>query len=383
MCLIHSVQLGELLNPEDLRRQLLEYCLGIERKGSDVDVETDLGRVPEDRVISPFDSLFEQRVYNRVSDRGYTVFPQWETLGRKIDLVVVGGSNRLAVECDGDTWHGPEQYDHDMARERDLRRCDWDFFRVLGSEFYRDPSAALQPLWELLEEHKIRPVYSNEPEPQSIETLTQESDEPAEVDLAQLPEIMESEDPDLTPLIGVTVDADAGTESSAADNVAPYQAWTTERDIADPSAASWEEVLGVLVEIVETEGPILGLRLYQEYVKAAGKKKVGSRTAKILNRASHRAVNDGLLISDNPLNEKGQKAKTFRLNTQPEAPIRGLGPRDLFDVPPLELAAVIEFVRNHQDDKEEWFKAVLNFYGLRRLTKKVKERLSDVLNLLA
>ena len=44
--------------------------------------------VPDDVRVPPFDSLFEQRVFNRLIDRGYTVVPQIEAMGYRIDMVV-------------------------------------------------------------------------------------------------------------------------------------------------------------------------------------------------------------------------------------------------------------------------------------------------------
>ena len=84
--------------------------------------------------------------------------PQHRVHGFRIDLVVLGDHSRLAVECDGDEWHGPEQYARDMAHQRDLERCGWRFFRLRASEFYRDPDAALEPLWALLHERGIAPA---------------------------------------------------------------------------------------------------------------------------------------------------------------------------------------------------------------------------------
>ena len=59
--------------------------------------------------------------------------------GYRIDLVVTGGESRLAVECDGDEWHGAEQFEKDLARQQDLERVGWRFVRIRESEFYLDP----------------------------------------------------------------------------------------------------------------------------------------------------------------------------------------------------------------------------------------------------
>ena len=44
-----------------------------------------------------------------------------------------------------------------MERQRQLERCDWEFFRVRGSAFYANKDAALEKLWPALEEREIFP----------------------------------------------------------------------------------------------------------------------------------------------------------------------------------------------------------------------------------
>ncbi|WP_232211904.1 AAA domain-containing protein, partial [Saccharomonospora halophila] len=156
----HSLGRDELHNPEDMRFQLLDYCYGVIDRGevgAEGTPDGGVRPVPEDTPVAPFDSLFEQRVYNRIIDRGYTVLPQYEAAGYRIDLVVLGGQTRLAVECDGDEWHGPDRFEHDLARQRDLERCGWRFFRIPESLFYADPSAVLSGLWDLLRDMGIHP----------------------------------------------------------------------------------------------------------------------------------------------------------------------------------------------------------------------------------
>src|SRR5699024_9287815 len=77
--------------------------------------------------------------------------------GKRIDLVVEGGQARLAVECDGDHWHGADQYEDDMLRQKQLERCGWEFFRVRESAFYANRKEALARLWPVLEERRIYP----------------------------------------------------------------------------------------------------------------------------------------------------------------------------------------------------------------------------------
>lgn len=53
----------------------------------------------------------------------------------RIDFVIEGGGKRLAVECDGERWHGPEKLADDMARQAIPERPGWCFARIRGSQF--------------------------------------------------------------------------------------------------------------------------------------------------------------------------------------------------------------------------------------------------------
>ncbi|MFD0883426.1 histone-like nucleoid-structuring protein Lsr2 [Streptosporangium algeriense] len=153
MWLFHSVS-PDLLSPVCLRRSLLTYMLN----PPTAPLMTPLDDVTSDDPHPDFDSLFEQRVFLRIRQRGYHVVPQVEVNGRRLDLVVSGAKGRLAVECDGDFWHGtPEQREADLDRERELKRAGWRFWRVRESEFYFDPAAAMESLWDELDRRGILP----------------------------------------------------------------------------------------------------------------------------------------------------------------------------------------------------------------------------------
>ena len=154
--LFHTVQLEDL-SRECMRYRILSYML-------------DPARQPTIEQEQVFDSEFERAVYQRLTARGYHVRSQvavGDPTSRRyrIDLVVEGIKGRLAVECDGDQWHGPERHEQDMSRQRDLERAGWIFERVRGSEFYRDPERALQPVWSTLDRLEIRPGGIGRPTP--------------------------------------------------------------------------------------------------------------------------------------------------------------------------------------------------------------------------
>lgn len=164
LVLFHTATLNDL-NPECMRYKLLEYCQNFRQSPLSVD-GIDLSRLREmahssDRrrgtQPAPFESWFEVDVFINIADRGFRIVPQYRVAEYRIDLVVEGAKSRLAVECDGDEWHGIEEYERDNVRERVLVRCGWRFFRVRGHEYYRDPAVSLTSLWKTLKDSGIEP----------------------------------------------------------------------------------------------------------------------------------------------------------------------------------------------------------------------------------
>ncbi|AXB48374.1 hypothetical protein A4R43_09275 [Amycolatopsis albispora] len=374
--LFHSVGLDDLVNQACMRFQLLDYSYGVMRRGQGTGDGAG-NAVPEDQRVDPFDSLFEQRVYNRIIDRGYTVLPQYETLGYRIDLVVVGGRGRLAVECDGDDWHGPDVYERDLARQRDLERCGWRFFRIPGSAFDVDPAAALSGLWDVLQEEGIhpsgyRPLTADNAAPEVAEARPHVADEHTTV----LPNLQaERQWP-------TGEEAQEPTEDVVSEGVLePYASYTG--TLVPVAEASRQELIDGIREIVAVEGPVLGERIHSAYVHCSGGRRVGSQLARTLNSAVTAAVRQGLLEVDNPLGQSGVRPLTYRLPDQPLVRSRQLGPRDLGDVPPRELATLIADTAEHHGwaDEETLFRAVLESLGLKRLTRNVHDRLSGLVEL--
>ena len=150
--LFHSMT-PEQLNQECVRYKLLNHFL-VPPEGDVTPFEEPVSRGSNHPA---FDSLFEQRVFLDIRERGYVARPQVEAYGYRIDIVVAGSHRKLAVECDGHAWHGPEQYADDLARQRDLERAGWTFFRIRDIDYYLSPEFALAPLWGLLRKLSIHP----------------------------------------------------------------------------------------------------------------------------------------------------------------------------------------------------------------------------------
>lgn len=98
------------------------------------------------------ESDFERDMFDEITKRGYRIQPQVPCGSYRIDFVIEGNEGRrLAVECDGDRFHGPGQWSDDMARQRVLERAGWTFWRCFASSFARRRAEVLDDLWSTLE----------------------------------------------------------------------------------------------------------------------------------------------------------------------------------------------------------------------------------------
>lgn len=146
---IHSLDPNAHLKGGDLRRRLIEHARDPQA----------LIRSIEDRAQRT-ESVFEKLVLQRLASAGYRVQPQWAVGAYRIDLVVEGVRQRLAVECDGERWHTPDQLHQDLERQAILERLGWVFIRIRGSLFFRDPVTAMAPIFAKLELLGIEPLGS-------------------------------------------------------------------------------------------------------------------------------------------------------------------------------------------------------------------------------
>ncbi|GAA3491745.1 AAA domain-containing protein [Streptomyces cremeus] len=151
--IFHSVAVGQF-HENDLRRKWLDHV------GQPAEPEASAtvpGEVLPDVRHESFDSLFQQQVYLELVGRGYRVRPRYKVGRHRIDLVVEGGTRRLAVACDGDAFAEGEDAGTAAARQRDLERVQWVFVRIRGSRFAFDREQALAPLWHELDRLGIEP----------------------------------------------------------------------------------------------------------------------------------------------------------------------------------------------------------------------------------
>jgi very-short-patch-repair endonuclease len=150
MWVVYSLDPETELKAQDIRRRLIAHAC-------DPAALSNLEASAVKRAESPF----EREVMQRLISAGYRVKPQHVVGAYRIDIVVEGLRDRLAVECDGDRYHRLEDLQKDIERQQILERLKWKFVRIRGSRFYRNREAAMEPVFERLRQLDIHPLESS------------------------------------------------------------------------------------------------------------------------------------------------------------------------------------------------------------------------------
>jgi very-short-patch-repair endonuclease len=123
--IVYSLDPAVHLKAGDLRRRLIEHARDPQALLREMEVQSN-------RVDSPF----EKQVMQRLVAAGYRVRSQWSVGAYRIDLVIEGSNRKLAVECDGEKWHTPEQVQDDLERQAILERLGWGFRSPSGQSLF-------------------------------------------------------------------------------------------------------------------------------------------------------------------------------------------------------------------------------------------------------
>ena len=165
----------------------------------------------------------------------------------------------------------------------------------------------------------------------------------------------------------------------------PFNEWQ-ERPVADPRRANDLQFMDGMGEILEAQGPMQGLHLFQTYAKAGGLLKITASVRSRFERAILKAEEDGTVKIDRE-NDTEVKDDTdsrcwiIRNADQDRVKMRTLGPRSFSEVPLSELAALILELRCADEfmGREDIARTVLSHYNLQKLTALVQRRLDRVL----
>jgi very-short-patch-repair endonuclease len=400
---VRSVEPEHLSEADRLRRSLIAHFA--------TPFAQDEMRVEDLRKLC--ESPFERDMYDELTQRGYWVTPQVRVGQYRIDMVMEGHNDaRLAVECDGDKYHGADKWADDMQRQRVLERAGWVFWRCFASAFIRRRKDMLDDLLKTLAERGIEPIGA-EGAPRSVHTehrVVHSVTEPVSQGAlmpVDAPESAQASTPVVPP----------APCSSARENMPPVEARlppsSVDGDLFDrgqvqiPSVRSrdanlpfsdYVEYTGLLgddprsvnehvvsegiVRIIEVEGPVLAKRVYDIYLRSCGIKRMGHELKSTMNKALSHAIRQGRVICEDEAGKSGILFSVVRVMGSPPIRLRSRGPRSFEELPPSELQVVGRYLLERHSftlGSDEHLRAVLERFDLKRLTTEVGTTLLRVL----
>lgn len=154
MWVVHSLNPEIDLNPDDIRLRLIKHAINPNSQ-------------EYEQILSAAESPFETEVMTKLLNKGYKVIPQMKVGAYRIDMVIEDGDKRIALECDGEKWHTQDDLPNDLKRQAILERLGWNFIRIRGSAFYRDPESTMNEVISQLEGHGIKPNYARDIAPEN------------------------------------------------------------------------------------------------------------------------------------------------------------------------------------------------------------------------
>ena len=198
-------------------------------------------------------------------------------------------------------------------------------------------------------------------------------------------------------------DGASGLVLDLTDGPLPYAVWKG-GGLPDPRIAPVAQVVSHLLEIVTAEGPITADRAYRLYIRGAGSSKVTQRARAPMEQALGRLTLRRQVDVDE-FDNGGEPQQVLRVADTPAVVVRELGERSLYEVPLNEIAelmaherrellgrtgaqpahAVADVIRQaalRRASPERIKRAVLDAYGLIRMTQAAEQYLSAALELL-
>jgi hypothetical protein len=280
-----------------------------------------------------------------------------------------------------------------MVRQRDLERAGWQFVRIRGGDFYRDPEKSVAPVWAELDRLGIKPG--------GIDQAAAEPTPPASGERMERQEIEEIV-PIVPPVIfaeGNAIEPDAPSSGETAHAGAPHSEaagairrlngffgdYVVYSDPAgpDPRTVNVAEVADHLCRIIAVEGPMIAKRAYDVYLRGCGIRRLGPELKSMMNRALSSAIHQGRIVSENEPGKSGIIFSTVRSKESPSVKVRFRGPRTFEEIPPDELRAVGQHISDTMGLKrgtDDHLRAILEYYELKRLTTQVGTRLLEILD---
>ncbi|HVG12965.1 MAG TPA: DUF3320 domain-containing protein, partial [Flavisolibacter sp.] len=301
---------------------------------------------------NPFDSPFEEKVYDELVHLGYTVRQQVGSKGFYLDLAIVDpqhpGRYLLGVECDGAAYHSARSArDRDRLRQQVLEGIGWRIHRVWSTDWFRNPDKELRRVVEAIEKAKL--VYQAEDE------VTGEE------------EVIESHF--------------AREHSSDDEGVPLYEAAVLPAEIASKELHmhSVGALAGWIVDVATKESPVHFDEVARRMAEAAGITRVGARIRSQLFLATKFAEGS----------KKITRRGDFLWAAEMQVPVirdrstLGAGSRKLKYIAPEELSLGAQKIISDSIaiERDEAISMIARLFGFSRVTEEMRKELLEVIRL--
>ena len=399
MYLVRSIEMDQLSPNDKLRRNLLSHFV--------TPYMQDEKRVEDLRQLCESD--FEREVYDILTERGYRVVPQVKVGEYRIDMVVDGHNDtRLAIECDGDQYHGADKWDDDMHRQRILERVGWQFWRCFASTFVKNKKDVVAELLDTLTERGIEPIGS-ESSPRSIHTesrrvhgvLLEETTIDPIVDVFENvePQTLDNQDTviNIKTVSDFVVEEVTHTELKEAEHVVlayvptallskEYLSAQIEDILPNLKAEEFFDIsqssvlTDLISRIVTEEGPIpLGL-LAERVARAYEFKRTGNKILEYVRKIalkhfpSHEEKDEEFFWPDKEMIRLYNICRTSSADSEHI--------RKIEDICSQELQALARYVANHVKpiDTEQHIRAMAEKLGYKRITENISNKLRQAIS---
>lgn len=136
---VHSIHPDgvALMNPECYRKRLIDYYANIQNQTNKPYATKNLQALLKQTDVNSGD--FEKSVCKLLYNKGFgdNLFPQFEIGKYCIDFGLIINNKKLAIECDGFTYHsGIVKIQEDINRQLILERAGWRFFRIQSTDWF-------------------------------------------------------------------------------------------------------------------------------------------------------------------------------------------------------------------------------------------------------
>lgn len=301
-------------------------------------------------------------VRRELESRGWNCTVNLGVSGYRVDLAVhhpdIPGAMLAGIVLDGPGYAGANTArDRDVLRGSVMNVLGWRLLRLWALDWWRNPQGCLDAVESRLKEW----VTAGPPEPPVLPSLLP--------DAAEKP--VDAPVNDAAPA--------APLPAAPAPEGAPYNEYT--RELTHLNSIRDNTLANALLELVQTEGPVLQSRVISRIGKLSGTVMNTSARSIVTSKIELLLQTGQLAATDEPTPDGGTD-RTLHLPDTPAACLRTRGTRDWTEIPASEFRLLAEQLRAHLcclNGCEQHLRAIMAFYRITRMNKKFSDFILEIL----